>query len=98
MSEGQLCRIIKYEDVSGTYFIAQRRIWKTRLFSESGYDWESFCLKVDYYSNKSKSFKRLHQREYTTKEFKDISYAEHACNEWVRVNNSDKIVKVWSEI
>jgi len=96
MSEGQLCRIIKHEDVSGTYYIAQRRVWKTRWFSESGYEWESFCLKLDYYGNKS--FNRVYIIEYTTKEFKDISYAQAACNEWVRVNNSGKVVKVWSEI
>ena len=95
----EICRVVKRELISGTYYIAQRKVWKTRLFSESGYEWEDFTLKKSLHYG-TYMFEKLHYCDTydpPPKELKDKSYAEAACSEWVRVNNGDEVVTVWSK-
>ena len=90
-----LCRIVTYETPAGTNYIAERRVWKDRWFSKSGYEWEAF-VKLDKSSFYHEGFKVLQYYEKSYSQFKDKSYAECACQEWERVMSSGKVIKTWS--
>lgn len=90
MREQEVVRICTYEKASGTYYLAQRYVWKTRLFSKNDYEWEYFSLKED------NSFKRLNPEFSLPEEFKEVRIAEYYCKEYLRVNYGSKVVKTYT--
>ena len=94
MSE-HLCRIVTYETSTGTNYIAERRVWKNRWFSESGYEWEAF-VKLERGKFSHEGFKVLQSYEKSFSKFRNKSYAECACEEWERVMSSGRVIKTWS--
>lgn len=90
LGDSSICRIIKHNEISGTYFIAQRKVWKKYWFKSGGeWVWKNFCVIGN-------SFSDLYDHdELCRNEFKDIAYAEYACTQWVRVNNKNEVVKIW---
>lgn len=99
MSDNEICRIVKRQLSSGAYYIAQRRVYKTKWFGEPELVWEDFVLVTNncYGYAEFKKLRYCETYDPPPKELKDISYAEAACSEWVRINKPDEPVKVWSE-
>ena len=89
------CRIVTYETPAGTNYIAERRVWKDRWFSKSGYEWEAF-VKLDRGKLLYGGFRVLQSYEKRLSQFENRAYAECACEEWERVMSSGKVVKTWS--
>lgn len=95
-----IVRIKKVEKLDGTYYYPQKRVWKTRWFSESGYEWETFFLVSKVSSGFSENCfvsefdLRFHSA--ILKKYKDLSEAEYDCKEYLRIHNSGGVVKTWS--
>jgi hypothetical protein len=97
MAGKEICRVVTFEWPTGTYYHAQRRVWKKGWFAKEGrWEWEAFSMRQAdmggvYFSPLRGNIAK------TDKIFKDKSNAEWYCEEWVRMLNSGKPIKVWSE-
>lgn len=101
MSE-DIIRIKKVEKLTGTYYYPQKRVWKSRWFSSSGYEWETFFLvSKTYYGVRRNEFIsafEIRNSESILEDYKNLSWAEKDCEEYIRVHHGDKIIKTWTEI
>lgn len=95
-----IVRIKKVEKLDGTYYYPQKRVWKTRWFSESGYEWETFFLVTkSIYGKHENCFVppfEVRGNKDILNGYKKIEWAEYNCKEYLRVHHSDEVVKTWS--
>jgi hypothetical protein len=102
MENNEIVRIKKVEKLDGTYYYPQKRIWKTRWFSKSGYEWESFFLVSTrefgdiLFRDRFVNYSCIEYESNILNGYKSIKKADHDCKEYLRVHHSDKVVKVWS--
>jgi hypothetical protein len=86
---GDKVRIYKYEKSDGTYYYPQRYVYKSRWFSESGYEWETFSWREN---GACITFDPMFCQE---KLFKDIKVAEYHCKKYLRVYHGSSVVVVY---
>lgn len=90
-----ICRIITHETPSGTYYLAQRWVYKKHCFRKNGYEWEYFFLTKRADSGKA-YFEKLEEWEFEDRVFLNIGPAEYYCKQWARTNNTGETVKAWT--
>lgn len=93
MNTSDICRIRIHETLDGTFYIPERRVYKTRWFSDNEYVWEPFVIYEADVLN-PRMFCRIYDLEVPV--LKDLKVAEYYCKEYIRVHHSDKVLKVWS--
>ena len=90
-----IARVVTHETASGTYYLAQRYVYKKRWFRKGVYEWENFSMKKnDGFGNKY--FQHLSVWELEDKVFLDRGPAEYYCEQWSRVKSSGTPIKIWS--
>lgn len=97
-----IVRIKKVEKIDGTYYYPQKRVWKTRWFSKSGYEWETFFLVSTrgfgelFFRNRFVGYSCIQYEPKILNLYKDLRQADHDCKEYIRLYHSDEVVKTWS--
>jgi hypothetical protein len=90
----EICRIVKYEAVSGTFYHAERHVLKKRWFRQNEWVWEKFYMHKNSFGYIY--FKKMLDYEYTFITYKDHRLAEFYCEQWARASQADEVIKVWS--
>lgn len=103
MSKEDLVRIKKVEKFNGTYYFPQKRVWKTRWFSESGYEWESFFLVSTRgfgditFKNEFVNYSTIQFESKILSAYKNLEKADYDCKEYLRVYHGDGVIKVYGK-
>lgn len=90
-----ICRIVKHETPDGTFYLAQRLVYKKPWFKTPRHEWEYFSMKKNDITGK-KYFEKLSPLQFEDRAFLDKSAAEYYCETWARVKSTGAPVKIWS--
>lgn len=95
----EVCRVVKRDTLYGTFYLPQRRVYKTRWFRPSGYEWEYFTYEEYYILNElRKTFQKFYfiPEHMSGSALKDPAYADRVCKRYMEVEYGDKTIKTWS--
>ncbi len=71
-----VARVVTNEIVHGTFYLAQRYVYKSYWFRKNGYEWEYFSIKKnDGYGKKF--FEKLSEYEFEDRVFLDYNASEY---------------------
>lgn len=102
MNKENIVRIKKVEKFNGTYYFPQKRVWKSRWFSESGYEWEYFFLVSArgfgdvFFRNTFVSYSQVQFESKILEAYKNLEKADYDCKEYLRVYHGDEVIKTFS--